>query len=186
MASHPATGVARRLAARLRTEPLQVPMPPPARPGQRTSKPASWSRRADCPSDPPAPPSILHREGSDSSTRIEPELGERSLTSLPVIGSIIASLLIMGTIACIRVYGSHGLSWATVKQALQQWKAKTEVVEDDLPYVTSMPLVPGASGVESTATAEQPPPQPAKRIVLGNPLRNDRPKDANEKSNERR
>ena len=190
MAGHSATGVARRLAARLRAEPLPVPMPPPTRSGQSISRRASWGQRVDGPSSPAAPPAIPHvprcLSPDTSPPTIEPEVRERSLTSLPVIGSIIASLVIMATIAGIRLYGSQGLSWATVTQAIQDWKAKPEVAEEELPYVTSMPLVPRSGGVESPHTEDQPAPATAKQIVLDNALQNDRAKGPNGKNNERR
>ena len=103
-----------------------------------------------------------------------------------MIGSIVASLVIMTTIACIRLYGSHGLSWETVTKAIQELKAKPEASGEELPYVTSMPLVPRASGDESTHSEDQPAPPAAKQIVLDKPLQTDRPKGSNGKSSERR
>ena len=140
----------------------------------------------DGPSAPATPPSPPYSLQLDSATpRIEPEVRERSLTSWPVIGSLIASLVIMGTITCARLYGSNDLSWATVTKAIQEWKARPEAAEQELPYVTSMPLVPGAGRSESIATEDRPA-QPAKQVVLENPLRSDRSKDPNGKSDERR
>jgi len=191
MARHSATGVARRLAARLRAEPLPVPMPPPARQGHSSSRRPNWSQRADGPSAPTAPPIVSHSIHVDpsvdsSAPAIEPEVRERPLTSLPVIGSIIASLVIMGTIAGVRLYGSNGLSWETVTKAIQEWKDKPEASGDELPYVTSMPLVPRSSSEESTHTVDQPAPPATKQIVLDKPLQNDRPTGSDGKSSERR
>ena len=167
MARQPATGVARRLAARLRAEPLPVPMPPPARPGHGSSRRPNWSQRVDVPSATAAPPTASHCLHVDSSAPTsEPEVRERPLTSLPVIGSIVASLVIMGTIACVRLYGSNGLSWETVTKAIEEWKAKPEASVEELPYVTSMPLVPRSNGDDPTHSEDQPAPPATKQIVL--------------------
>ena len=182
MAGNSAAGVARRLAARLRAEPLPVPMPPPARPGHGSSRPAIRPPRVETTAVAPPPPSGAAGSRTQAAPAIE--VHQRSLASLPVIGSLVASLLIMGVIGWVRLYGAHGLSWATVQHAVQQMTAKPEVAEENLPYVTSMPLMPSLTA-EATAQDQQSS-DGAKQIASGSAPANSRSPSSKAKSTERR
>ena len=184
MAGNSAAGVARRLAARLRAEPLPVPMPPPARPGHGSARPAIRPPRVETAAVAPPPPSGPAPSRTEPAPQLEREIHQRSLASLPVIGSLVASLLIMGVIGWVRLYGAHGLSWATVQHAVQQMTAKPEVAEENLPYVTSMPLMPSLNA-EATAQDQQSS-DGAKQIASGSAPANSRWPSSKAKSTERR
>ena len=168
-------GLGRRLAARLASESITMPVPPPPRSSARgAATPAATVPPHSVVVLPP-PPMSMQFPGIDPAdldvARMMDNAGpRRSLLSLPVAGSLIASLAVMGAIAWVAGKEAEGLRWSEVKQAIKSWMAKPELPDEELPYITAIPIVPGAGGMESLARLATPTESEPEQIVLGDPM----------------
>src|SRR5437870_4651290 len=125
MAGNQASGLGKHLAARLATEPLLSPKPPPAHAGVINltpgSRPIGSPVQPDC--DAPAEP-IAPTDKNDHA--IEPcyaaiDVSERLLTSPSVIGSIVASLAVIGAILWFWMHRSDSDHLKAVDRTIQKW-----------------------------------------------------------------
>jgi hypothetical protein len=166
------TGWASRLA--METEAPPSPMPPPAR-SFRPIRPTEAAAPAIDPTIPPRP----HFVTLGPSTQVRPDppaqlgtihvpddMPRRSLASPSVAAAIVISIGLLCTIAWCGRDGADAVDWAGLKQRVTQWMSH-HVADDDLPYITVMPIAPPTSP-ESPAE-----PKPTAQIALGSETVND-------------
>ena len=186
---------ARRLSVRAATEPLPTPLPPPPRPGRSVFAPVLEPDARDVHSVPPPPhfvtrfPAVDHsqfetkaapqverpRASEPQSGRHEPPVPARSLASPGVVLSLAASVAVMCAIGWYEKHGIEGLQLDTIKSFVQRWSIDRAEPDDDLPYITAVPLTPNASGIESIAKDAAPSTKKADHVVLSDLLKGEAP-----------
>jgi hypothetical protein len=180
---------ARRLSVRAATEPLPSPPPPPPRvrvpAGVRAIEPQSVSVH----SVPPPPhfvtrfpafdPAELSSEsaidvasGRSSETQCSPTeqpVPRRPLASPGVIVSLAACIAVMCAIGWYEKHGADGFKWDTIKSFVQRWSIHPVDLDEDLPFITAIPLTPNPRGTESIV--KETPTKKADRVLLSDLLK---------------
>jgi hypothetical protein len=81
-------------------------------------------------------------------TREQP-VAERALASPGVVFALAASVAVMFAIAWYDKHGVEGFKLDAIKSVVQQWTMPAPAAEEDLPYITSIPLTPVSFRTES-------------------------------------
>ena len=193
MAGNSETRQAKRLSVRAATEPLPTPLPPPPRPG-RVGAVSGGEPGAYRFNSVPPPPHIVTRFPevglaqleTKTTSKLEPErsveqpsglreqpVPERSLASPGVIVALAASIAVMCAIGWYEKHGAEGFKWDAIMTFVQQWTIEPPASEEDLPYITSVPMTPSLGATESIAKDEAPSPKKNDQVLLSDLLKDD-------------
>jgi len=186
---------ATRLSVRSATEPLPIPLPPPPRRSRSPLGLDAESRPTDLHAVPPQPhfvtrfPTIdtAHLQTSPTPTSLEwvtgpavesleptreQPVGERSLASPGVILALAASVAVMCAFGWYEKHGVDGFKWEAIKSVVEKWTMPSPAADEDLPYITSIPLTPVSTKTESIANDAAPTSKKNDQVLLS-----DLPKD---------
>ena len=103
----------------------------------------------------------------------EQPVPERSLASPGVIVALAASVAVMCAIGWYEKHGVEGFKWDVIKTFVQRWSVDPADPEEDLPYITAVPLTPNSGGIESIAESEAPSRKKTDPVVLSDLLKDD-------------
>lgn len=136
-------------------------------PAQASAVDVSPARRPTPAVDPVEPPTPA----------IEESVPKRSLASPGVILSLAASVAMLCGIGWYEMGGRESISWESLnweslKGIVQHWAADASASEDDLPYITAVPISPRSGGNEAVARSEDSSSKKSDQVMLS-----DLPKD---------
>lgn len=182
MAGNSETSQAKRLSVRAATEPLPTPLPPPPRPGRAVAAPGNAPGVFDFHSVPPQPhfvtrfPEVgLSQLETKTTSKPEQPVPERSLASPAVIVALAATVAVMCAIGWYEKHGIEGFKWHALTTFVQRLTIEPADPEEDLPYITAVPLTPISSGAESIAKAEAPSTKKTDQVLLSDLLKDEAP-----------
>jgi len=193
MAGNAGSRQARRLSVRAATEPLPSPLPPPPRPSRSVAAPEYELRVSDFHAVPPQPhfvtrfPTIdsaqfqsekTEEAGPEQSAALpdpaaEQPVAERSLASPGVIVALAACVAVMCAIGWYEKHGVEGFKWDAIKIFVQRWSIEPADPDEDLRFITAIPLTPNPRGTESIAQEEAPQTKKTDQVVLSDQLKDD-------------
>ena len=149
-------------------KPLPTPLPPP-RKGQ-TAPTRSAGAVMSSHAVPPAPHfGTRFAPIQRTDLHVDPpaaEVPHRSLASLSVLTSLAASVAALALVGWLSTRSPDGLSWSSVKQIFQQLAMSEPAPEEDLPYITQVPMIPSPTAIAKKETNDA---QVAERVVMSEP-----------------
>jgi hypothetical protein len=123
----------------------------------------------------------------------QPQLGlpeqpvpERSLASPGVIMSLAASVAVMCAIGWYEKHGAEGFKWDAIKTIVQRWSVDPVDLDEDLPFITAVPLTPNPDGTPSIAIDGGPSAKKADQVVLSEVLKDEAPGTSDDDRTQRR
>jgi hypothetical protein len=102
---------------------------------------------------------------NSTSRPVEPpvDVPIRSLASPRVVVALAASALALFITGWVTMNSPDGLSWSSVKSAVHWWSPSQPVPDEELPYITRMPIAPSTATI---ATKDAAAPAGAPRLVF--------------------
>lgn len=177
MAGNAESRPAKRLSVRAATEPIPTPLAPPPRTGRIVAAPGTGPQLQNLHSIPPQPHFVTRFPAVDTAQfqTVTPEetVPERSLASPGVVVSLVASVAVLCAFGWYEMHGTEGFKWDAIKSFVQQWTAEPPVPEEDLPFITPIPLVPTSGEPESLATVEPASSKKADQVMLSDLLKDE-------------
>jgi hypothetical protein len=157
----------KRLSVWAATEPLPVPLPPPARRLRPTD--ASVTERSEAHGAHRMPPDPHVADATRCESLLEDSSKhERSLRSAGILAALAMSAILVAGLGWLEIHEPGDFHWPIVKSIVLAQILEPMTAEDDLPYVTVVPLVPnhGAADVAERDTKTEA--KEAARVTLSN------------------
>ena len=88
--------------------------------------------------------------------------------------SLAASVVVICAFGWYEKHGVEGFKWDAIKTIVQTWTVEPTAPEEDLPYITAIPMTPNSvGGTESIAQDDASPTKRNDQVLLSDLLKDD-------------